>query len=575
MSSGWSSASPGAAQTVTIEHAAPAGAPASASLRDDLWSLIAPTVAPAAPRGRETPSGAAPSSSAPQAGAAAPTGAAAAKAQTSQAAETDERDAERRAAIRSRWERFHDARNVGEALSAWLGEQHSRDARLVAQRLTRDIASIDRLLNDQLNAILHQPAFQQLEASWRGLKYLVDRVDAEGDAAIKVRVLNVTWREVERDLEKAAEFDQSQLFRKVYEEEFGTPGGVPFSAMLVDHEIRPRPAPGYAHDDMAVLKNFTQVAAAAFCPFITSTHPAMFGIDDFRGLEQRLDHAGTMERPDYLKWRAVRDMEDSRFLAMTMPRVLMRTPYEDDGSRDDQFPFHEDVTEPDGSQYLWGSSVYALGGVLIRAFADAGWLADIRGVQRDVEGGGLVTDLPVQSFATDVPGVAQKYSTDVCITDELERQLSEIGFMPLCACQDTGWSAFYSSTSLQKAKVYDRPAATMNARLSSMLQYMLCVSRFAHYIKVLGRDKVGSLTEASEVEEFLRSWISRYVTADPDAPPSVKARYPLREAQIEVRPHPGKPGAYQCVMHLMPHYELEELTASVRLTTELAPPRGL
>jgi type VI secretion system ImpC/EvpB family protein len=300
----------------------------------------------------------------------------------------------------------------------------------------------------------------------------------------------------------------------------------------------------------------------------------MFAVDDFSDLEHTLDHARNFQHVDYVKWNALRKSEDSRFLGLTLPRVLMRLPYEDDGTRTDAFCFREDVSGPDRSKYLWGNAAYAFASVLIRSYADSGWLADIRGVQRNVESGGLVTGLPVHHFGTDKSRVAVKSSTDIVITDSLERQLSELGFISLCDCQDTEYSAFYSNQSIQEPKHYDRPAASANARLSTMLQYMLCVSRFAHYIKVLGRDKVGTFGEAQELEQFLQSWIVRYVTSDAEASPQVKARFPLREASVNIREQPGKPGTYQCIMHLAPHYELDELRASVRVSTELAQPRG-
>ncbi|MGE0756110.1 MAG: type VI secretion system contractile sheath large subunit [Pirellulaceae bacterium] len=468
---------------------------------------------------------------------------------------------------------FLAAPGPGQALRLWFGRALPATKDELARRLNRDVAACDALINAQLNAILHHPQFQKLEASWRGLMYLAERAEAEGDVGIKIKVLSVSWRELERDFERASEFDQSQLFRKIYDQEFGTPGGEPFGALLGDYEIRPRPIDGYAHDDIGMLRYISQVAAAAFCPFLTGVHPAFFGIDSFETLEQRLDHAKTFEQLDYLKWRAFRDTEDARFVGLVLPHVLMRLPYQDDGTRLDGFRFHEEVSGPDRSRYLWGNAAYAFGAVLIRAYAQAGWLADIRGVQRDVDGGGLVTALPVHSFGTNRRGVAIKSSTDVIITDRLEKELADLGFIGLCDCPDTDYSAFFSNQSTQKPKRYDRPAATTNARISSMLQYMLCVSRFAHYIKVLGREKIGSFTTPDAFEQFLQEWVVRYVTTDVEAPAETKARFPLREAKVQVFEQPGKPGAYQCVMHLAPHYELDEMIAAVRIATELAPAR--
>ncbi len=445
------------------------------------------------------------------------------------------------------------------------------DKERIARLLNRDVALLDGLIGRQVNAILHHPRFQKLEAAWRGLRYLVEQ---KGDAEnIKIRVLPATWQELARDAERAIEFDQSQLFRKVYGEEFDTPGGEPFGVLLGDYEVRHRPSPEHRIDDVAVLTSISHVAAASFAPFVAGVHPSMFGLDDFGGLQQPLNLPGTFDQLEYLKWRAFRDSEDSRFVGLTLPRILMRLPYEDDGSRNDCFRFREDVAGRDPRKYLWGNAAFALGAVLVREFAESGWLADIRGVRQGAAGGGLVPRLPVHHALTDRPGVAPKGSTDVVLTDRQEPGLSELGFIPLCRCHDTPFSAFYGNQSAQKAKKYDDPAASLNAQISTMLQYVLCASRFAHYVKVAARDKIGAFTEAEQCEDFLHRWLQGYVTSDSDASPEVKAQYPLREASVKVRENPGKPGSYLCVIHLWPHFQLDELTTSVRLTTELTPGR--
>lgn len=456
-----------------------------------------------------------------------------------------------------------------QAVRLWMGHLENVDHDTIVRRLNYDVAQIDQLINHQVNAILHHPKFQRLESSWRGVEYLARAAAEEADSSIKLRLLNVSWRELERDFERAAEFDQSQLFRKVYEEEFGMAGGTPFNCLIGDYQIHPRPAAGHPHDDLGVLAAISQVAAAAFCPFLTNAHPSLFGLDSFHELEHVLNHQRHFERPELLKWRSFRDREDSRFVGICLPRMLMRTPYEDDGSRQESFAFSEHVHAADGQQYLWGGAAWALGRILIRSFAQSGWLADIRGFKRDVDGGGLVTDLPVHCFATDSWGVAKKSSTDVMVTDTLERELSELGFIPLCDAHDSEFSVFFSNNSVQRPKRFDTNVATTNARISAMLQYMFCVSRFAHYIKVIARDKTGAFTEAEEFETLLHNWIVQFVTTDAEASQSVKARHPLRDANIQVRPFPGKPGSYQCVIHLSPHYELDDLTASVRLIAEL------
>jgi type VI secretion system ImpC/EvpB family protein len=460
------------------------------------------------------------------------------------------------------------------ALRLWLGASPVKDRQQLVSVLNRDVALIDHIINEQVNAVLHHPRFQQLEASWRGLDFLTRRADEDGDPAVKIKVLNVSWGELERDFDRAIEFDQSQLFRKVYETEFGTPGGEPFGVLIGDYEIHPRLGRENRHDDLGILESIAGVAAAAFCPFIANVSPAMFGLDEFAGLQHTLDHARTMNQLDYLKWRSLRESDDARFVGLALPRILMRLPYGNDNSRVDGFTFQEDVRGPDSRKYLWGGAAFAMGSVILRAFSDAGWPADVRGVRRGVESGGLVTGLVVHEHGTDSAGVSLTSTTDVVITDQLEKQLSELGFAPLCHCVDTEYAAFYSVPSIQKPKLLDRAAPTANAKISSMMQYMLCVSRFAHYIKAIGRDRVGGFTRSEDFELFLQDWLTQYVVLDDDASPETKARYPLREAKVQVRPKPGSSGAYNCIIHLVPHYELDGLTASVRLTTEIVPPRA-
>jgi len=444
----------------------------------------------------------------------------------------------------------------------------------LARRLSQAIARIDSLISDQVNATIHHPRFQQLEASWRGIRYLTEQVD--DPQRVRIRVLNLTWKELSRDMERAIDFDQSVLFRKVYSDEFGMPGGEPFGLLIGDYEIRPTPDHDYPHNDIATLAGISQVAAAAFAPFVSAAHPAMFGLDDFAQLERSIDLQRLFQQSAHTAWRNFREnYEDARFIGLTMPRVLRRLPYDDLGPSENQqrridgFRFEEQVMGPDRSRYLWGNAAYAFASVAIRAFENSGWFADIRGVERGVASGGLVTDLPTHSFQTDRAGVALKSSTGVVITDQLEKQIHDLGFLPLCACKDTEFSAFYNSTSVQKPKRYDTPAATTNARMTAMLHYTLCVSRFAHYLKILARDKIGGSSDAPEIERLLHDWVIDYVTDDAAASPEIKSRRPLREARVRVQPVAGQPGNYECVMHLLPHFELDDLTAAVTIRSQL------
>jgi type VI secretion system ImpC/EvpB family protein len=314
------------------------------------------------------------------------------------------------------------------------------------------------------------------------------------------------------------------------------------------------------------------VAAAAFAPFIAAAHPSLLDLESFTELERPGNLARTFEQPDYLKWRAFRRSEDARFVGLTLPRVLMRLPYPDGGPRADGFRFREEVVRPDRSQYLWGNAAYAFGAVLVRAFASSGWLATIRGVPPGAEGGGLVTGLPVPDFATDRAGVAPRCATDVVLTDAQDKTLGELGFLPLCHCQDTELAAFHGGQSVQQpAAAYDEAAATANARLSAMLPYVFCVARVAHYLKVISRDKIGSFTGPADCEAYLHRWLNGYTNANEKAGLETRARYPLREARVQVRERPGKPGHYLCVAHLRPHFQLDQMVSAVKLVTELGP----
>lgn len=465
----------------------------------------------------------------------------------------------------------------GRLLDLWFRIEPPRRAPRSADELRRllqrNIAAIDERIAAQVDAVLHHPSFQRLEAAWRGLEFLVDRVAelGEGEArSVKIRVFPASWKELVKDLERAIEFDQSALYKKVYGEEFGTAGGEPFGVLLCDYEVRHRPAPDHPTDDMAALRSVSEVAAAAFCPAIFGVHPGLLGLDSFRELQIPMDIGRTFRQAEYVKWNALRDAEDSRFLGMTLPRTLMRRPWSDDGSEGHGFRYREDVTAPGGRGYLWGTAVWAFGAVLIRAFAFCGWLADIRGIQEGVLGGGVVTSLPVDFHPTDRAGIAAKCSTDVILTDQQERMLGELGFISLCRCKATSLSVFYGNPSLHRPPAYDKPSATENARLSATLQYMFCAARFAHYLKVMGREKVGSFATPEDCEEQLQRWLHDYCTSNESASLEQKARYPLREARVQVKEVPGKPGNFYSTIHLRPHFQLDQVDASVRLVTVLA-----
>jgi type VI secretion system protein ImpC len=430
----------------------------------------------------------------------------------------------------------------------------SKDAEMM---IAARIAQIDHLVSLQLNEVLHAREFQKLEGSWRGLKYLLDQ--SETSDKLKIKVLNVTKKELLRDLQRAPEFDQSAMFKKVYEEEYGVFGGAPFGALVGDYEF------GRGPEDIELLEKVAQVASAAHAPFLTATAPEMLNMDSFTAIDAPRDMAKIFDSSEYAKWKSFRQSEDSRYVGLCLPHVLMRLPYGKNGAQIDGFNYEEGVDGTDHDKYLWGNAAYALGARLTQAFAQYGWCAAIRGV----EGGGLVEGLPTHTFTTDSGDVALKCPTEAPITDRREKELADLGFIPLVHCKGTDYAAFFSVQSGQKSKVYDSEAANANARLSTQLPYILAISRFAHYLKSMMRDKLGSFMSRSECERFLNQWIVNYVTPDDSAAPSVKASHPLRDARIEVSEVPGKPGVYRAVSFLRPHFQLDELSVSLRLVAEL------
>ncbi|NLB59001.1 MAG: type VI secretion system contractile sheath large subunit, partial [Gammaproteobacteria bacterium] len=352
----------------------------------------------------------------------------------------------------------------------------------------------------------------------------------------------------------------SALFKKVYEEEFGTFGGAPFGALIGDYTIGRQP------EDMYFVEQMSHVAAASHAPFISAASEDMFGLETFADLGKPRDLAKVFDTVEYAKWKSFRDGEDSRYVGLTMPRFLGRLPYNPkDGTTVEGFNFVEEVEASDHNRYLWCNAAYAMGTRLTRAFEEYGWCAAIRGV----EGGGLVEDLPTHTFRTDDGEVALKCPTEIAITDRREKELSDLGFIPLVHCKNTDYAAFFGAQSAQKAKKYDSDAANANAILSTQLQYIFAVARIAHYLKAMMREKIGSFASVGNVAEFLNRWIAQYVLLDDNANQEAKAQYPLREASIQVSEVPGKPGVYRAVAFVRPHFQLDELSVSLRLVAEL------
>jgi type VI secretion system protein ImpC len=445
-------------------------------------------------------------------------------------------------------------------------------------QIERLIAAIDVALGDFLSQVLHDAKFQKLEASWRGLHQLVMNTDT--GAMLKLRVLNVREDELRKDLAQAIDKDQSQLFKKLYEEEYGTFGGSSFGCLLYDREF------GRTPGDVQFLADLSGVAAAAHAPLVAAASPALFDLpsNDFTGLGAPRDLAKIFESAEMIAWKSFRDSEDSRYVSLVLPRTLMRLPYGAKTNPVEGMVFEEDVDAlPAGAlndfrtpavrakahaKYLWGTAVWALGQRITEAFGLYGWCAAIRGV----EGGGIVPGLPLHTFKTPDGETVAKIPTETTITDRREKELNDLGFISLCYCKNTDYACFFGGATAQKPKVYNLPQASQNAQASALLPYVLAASRFAHYVKKIGREKVGSFQTRGALERYLNNWISDYVLLNDDAPQSAKARYPLREARIDVTEVPGKVGAFNATVFLRPHFQLEELTASIRLVAQIPPP---
>jgi type VI secretion system protein ImpC len=424
------------------------------------------------------------------------------------------------------------------------------------------IAQLDALISNQLNEVMHAAPLQKLEASWRGLNYFVQQT--ETSSSLKIKLFNVSKADLLKDFEKATEFDQSALFKKIYEEEYGTLGGNPFGALIGDYEFGRHP------QDIALLEKMSGVAATSHAPFIAAATPAMFNFESFTELAGPRDLEKIFDNEAYLQWNMFRKSDDARYVGLCMPHVLGRLPYGKDTVPIEEFDYEENVDGRDHSKYLWVNASFAFAARLTDAFARHEWCAAIRGV----EGGGLVEGLPAHSFITDDGDVATKCPTEIAITDRRENELAKLGFIPLSYYKGTDTAAFMGAQSTQKPQLYLDDEANANSRLSTQLQYILACSRFAHFLKTMMRDKIGSFMSRDQCETFLNKWISHYVLLDDMAPQDLKAKFPLREARIEVSEIPGKPGAYTAIAFLRPHFQLEELAVSLRLVAKLPGPKA-
>lgn len=468
------------------------------------------------------------------------------------------------------WRRFLATEDPALALALWFGRS-AEALRGNSDRLPglvlRDIAELEVLLTRQLNAVLHHRRFQRLEAAWRGVAMVVEQ-SGETDNSL-VRILNVRWSEIARDLDRAVEFDQSQMFHLIYSQEFDMPGGQPYGLLIGDYEVAHKPRPGHAVDDISVLTGLSQIAMAAFAPLLVGAAPELFGLHTFREFGLPINLRVAMDQPEYQRFNRLRSTEEARFLGILVPHILLRAPHLPNHENEIGFPYREDRFGLHVSDMLWGNAGFAYACVVLRAFGRYGWFANIRGSPEGELGGGMVDDLPQVSFGTDRPGIALKYGTDVSITDQVEQDLNELGFIALVTAKDTPYAIFYGNQSLHIPRNMTNSAAKANERLSSMLRYVLCASRFAHYIKVMMRERIGRFETPERVEEFLSDWLREYATNSETTGGEMRARYPLRAGHVQVREISGKPGSYRCVMHIQPHFHLDQVVSAFRLVTEL------
>jgi len=445
-----------------------------------------------------------------------------------------------------------------------LAQQALSSTRLISsdvvQTINAMIAEIDKKLSEQINQIMHHAEFQQLESAWRGLHYLV--TNSETDDQLKIRVMNVSKKDLHKTLKryKGAAWDQSPIFKKLYEEEYGTLGGEPFGCLVGDYYFDHGPM------DVELLGEMAKVSAAAHAPFLSAASPTVFQMETWQELANPRDLTKIFSVPEYAGWRSLRESDDARYLGLCMPRFLARRPYGAKTNPVEEFNFEEDANGPDARKYTWANAAYAMAVNINRSFKLYGWCSRIRGI----ESGGSVEGLPTHTFPTDDGGVDLKCPTEIAISDRREAELARNGFMPLIYKKNSDFAAFIGAQSLQKPAQYDDPDASSNAALAARLPYLFATCRFAHYLKCIVRDKIGSFREAADMQRWLQGWIINYVDGDPaHSTEDTKARKPLAGAEVIVESVEGNPGYYTSKFFLRPHYQLEGLTVSLRLVSKL------
>ena len=456
-------------------------------------------------------------------------------------------------------------KNAVQTLAAQALENASVISDDVLKSIESMIAEIDKKLTEQINVIMHHPDFQKLEGSWRGLHHLVN--NTETDELLKIRVMNISKNEISKTLKKykGTAWDQSPIFKKAYEEEFGQFGGEPYGCFVGDFHFDQTP------QDVELLTGIAQVCAACHAPFIAGASPTLLQMDSWRELANPRDLTKIFSTPEYASWKSLRESDDSRYVCLTMPRVLARLPYGAKSSPVEEFAFEEDTGAAEHSKYTWMNSAYAMATNINQSFKAFGWCSRIRGI----ESGGAVENLPVHTFPTDDGGVDMKCPTEIAISDRREAELSKNGFMPLIHKKNSDFAAFIGAQTLHKPAEYDDPDATANAALGARLPFVFATARFAHYLKCIVRDKIGSFKDQKAMQSWLSEWIGNYVDSTPEfSSEATKSRKPLAGAEVIVEEVEGSPGYYTSKFFLKPHYQLEGLTVSLRLVSKLPSAKG-
>lgn len=460
------------------------------------------------------------------------------------------------------------AKQAIDAAVKTLAEQALSTTQLISDDAVKSIeaiiAAIDQKLTEQINKIIHHPDYQALESAWRGLSHLVN--NTETDETLKIRVMNISKKDLSKTLSKfkGTAWDQSPMFKALYESEYGSPGGQPYGALVGDYYF------DHTAPDVELLQGMAQIASAAHAPFMAAAAPTVMNMESWNELSNPRDLTKIFQSAEYAPWRSFRDSDDSKYVGLAMPRFLARLPYGPKTNPISEFAFDEDTAASDSSKYTWCNAAYAMAVNITRSFKLYGWCARIRGT----ESGGIVEGLPCHTFPTDDGGVDMKCPTEIGITDRREAELAKNGFMPLSHYKNTDYAVFMGAQSMHKPAEYTDPDATANANLGARFPYLFATCRFAHFLKCMVRDKIGSFKERTDMEAWLNKWIMQYVEPDANASEEAKARRPLAAAEVTVAEVPGNPGYYTSKFFLRPHYQLEGLTVSLRLVSKLPSGKG-